>query len=92
MGNMQKFSNWLIYSGKKNDSNVSTTYKKYKINKKRALNSYEHGRLLDLRNWNDSYFFQNSLEYITWWNKCDKELTNNKQVDLILKCVKINFK
>jgi hypothetical protein len=61
MGNMQKYSNWLIYSGFKNKNLVSTCFKQYKKNKKRQLNSYEHGRLSDLRNWNDSFFFQNSL-------------------------------
>ena len=90
MGNMQKYSNWLIYSGFKNKNLVSTCFKQYKKNKKRQLNSYEHGRLSDLRNWNDSFFFQNSLQYITWWTRCIKN-KSWKQVDLILKCTHINY-
>ena len=57
MGNMQKYSNWLIYSGKKNGPVISECFKPYDKNKNRPLNSYEMGRLDDLRNWNDSFFF-----------------------------------
>ncbi len=91
MGNMQKYSNWLIYSGQKNQPTVSNVHKNYVKNKKRKLNSYELGRLKDLRNWNDSFFFKNSMQYITWWNQQDFKETHNEQVDLILKCDSIDF-
>lgn len=94
IGNMQKYSNWLIYSGKisnKADSLVSQCYKNYTKNKNRLLNNYEKGRLSDLRNWNDSFFFQNSLKYITWWTN-SKGNQSCKKVDLILKCDSIDYK
>ena len=91
MGNMQKYSNWLIYSGLKGEKLVSTCFKGYPKNKNRQLSTYEHGRLQDLRNWNDSFFFQNSLEYITWWTRCVGNQSCTK-VDLILKCKHIDFK
>lgn len=91
IGNMQKYSNWLIYSGKRGDSLVSDCYKNYTKNKNRVLNNYERGRLSDLRNWNDSFFFQNSLKYITWWTN-SKGNQSCKKVDLILKCDSIDYK
>lgn len=91
MGNMQKYSNWLIYSGKRGDSFVSECYKTYNKNKDRQLTNYERGRLMDLREWNDSFFFQNSLKYITWWTN-SKGVPSCQKVDLILKCVGIDMK
>lgn len=90
MGNMQKYSNWLVYPGDKKGSLFSECYKSYPKNFNRMLTKYERGRLSDLRNWNDSFFFQNSLQFITWWTKCTEE--QNKRVDLILKCQKIDYK
>ena len=37
MGNMQKYSNWLIYSGMKKGSLVSNCFKNYEKNKNRKL-------------------------------------------------------
>ena len=90
MGNMKKYSNWLIYSGKKNESRVSECFKNYEKNKNRELNVYERGRLFDLRCWNDKFFFQNSLKYVNWWTNFKNE--NCCKVDLILKCVEIDYK
>ncbi len=87
MGNMKSYSNWLIYSGDKRGALVSNCYRSFEKNKNRSLNNYEKGRLYDLRMWNDSYFFQNSLKYITWWTGTGGG--NNLKVDLILQCKKI---
>jgi hypothetical protein len=61
MGNMQKYSNWLIYSGDMKGAEISDCYKNYQKNQGRVLNSNEQGRLSDLRKWNDNFFFSNSL-------------------------------
>lgn len=92
MGNEVKFSNWLIYDGKKMGSNVSSCYKDFPANKDRALNKYEEGRLSDLREWSDSFFFKNSLKYITWWNEYRDRTKDDKGVDLLLKCVNVDIK
>lgn len=91
MGTMQKYSNWLIYSGDMKGPEVSECFKSYDKNKNRTLNANEQGRLSDLRKWNDNFFFSNSLQFITWWTKCSPPDNVNK-VDLILKCYKINAK
>ncbi len=58
LGSMTKFSNWLIYDGEPNSSEfISKCYKPLDNNKDRKLTSPEHGRLLDLRKWNDAFFF-----------------------------------
>lgn len=68
VGVMNKFSNWLIYDGEPNSKEfISQCFKPLEKNKNRELDQSELGRLLDLRKWNDSYFFQNSLKFITWW-------------------------
>ena len=92
MGNEVKFSNWLIYDGKKGGNNSSTCYKDYPANEDRVLNKYEEGRLSDLREWSDSFFFKNSLKYITWWNEYRERTKDDKGVDLILKCVNVDVK
>lgn len=99
MGNDTKYSNWLLYSGKKNDNQPSTSFKKYTKNVNRALTPIEEGRLSDLRNWNDSFFFKHSLKYISWWNDLKETHDAKKkgkhtygQVDLILKCKSIEAK
>ena len=99
MGNDTKYSNWLVYSGKKSDSTVSTSFKKYDKNINRNLTVYEEGRLSDLRNWNDTFFFKHSLKYISWWNDLKETHDTKKkgkhtyeQVDLIIKCKSIEPK
>ena len=57
MGIMQKYSNWLIYSGSYKGGLESTCFKNYPKNHNRELNDYERGRLADLRNWNNTFFF-----------------------------------
>lgn len=93
MGNDVKYSNWLVYSGKKGDPQVSESFKNYDKNKNRKLNKHEETRLSDLRDWADTFFFKNSLKYINWWNdwrETDEEqklsTTHHKNIDLILKC------
>lgn len=90
LGNEAKFSNWLIYDGKKGSNNISLVYKDYPANKDRPLNKYEEGRLSDLREWADSFFFKNSLKYITWWNEYRDRTKDEKGVDIILKCVNVD--
>lgn len=99
MGNDTKYANWLVYSGKKGESLVSTSFKKYAKNVNRALTLYEEGRLSDLRNWNDTFFFKHSLKYISWWNDLKETHDAKKkgkhtyeQVDLIIKCKGIESK
>lgn len=86
MGNEVKFSNWLIYDGKKGASNTTNVHKEFPANQNRQLNKYEEGRLSDLREWADSFFFKNSLKYITWWNEYRDRTKDDKGVDIILKC------
>jgi len=99
MGNDIKYSNWLIYSGKKDDSEISTSYKRYEKNLNRKLNKYEENRLKDLRNWNDNFFFKHSLKYVSWWNDLKETHDPKKkgkyvyeQVDLIIKCKSVEPK
>lgn len=99
MGNETKYANWLIYSGKKGDSEVSTSFKKFDKNQDRKLTSHEQSRLSDLRNWNDTFFFKHSLKYISWWNDLKETHDPKKkgkhtyeQVDLIIKCKTIDQK
>ena len=68
MGNSEKYSNWLIYSGIKNDPVKASVYKDFLKNKNRKLNDYEKGRITDLRAWADTFFFKNSLKFISWWS------------------------
>lgn len=89
---MTRFSNWLIYDGDtKSKEFISTCYKPLEKNKNRELTSEEIGRLLDLRKWSDSYFFQNSLKFITWWTGINQE-PNVERCDLILLCTKLDIK
>lgn len=99
MGNDTKYANWLVYSGKKGDSEVSQSFKKFDKNVNRALTAHEQSRLSDLRNWNDSFFFKHSLKYISWWNDLKEAHDAKKkgkhqyeQVDLIIKCKAIEHK
>ena len=99
MGNESKYSNWLIYSGKKGENEVSTSFKNYEKNKGRKLTTNESGRLSDLRNWCDNFFFKHSIKYISWWNDLKETHETKKkgkhsysQVDLILKCRSIDHR
>jgi len=99
IGNDVKYSNWLIYSGRKGDSLVSASHKNYAKNVNRQLTKFEEGRLSDLRDWADTFLYKNSLKYITWWNDWrhpnDKESkigAHHKNVDLILKCTGVEDK
>ena len=92
MGTMTKYSNWLIYDGEPNSKEVvSTCFKPLHKNHHRPLSTSELGRLLDLRKWNDLYFFQNSLKFISWWTGLKQE-TQGEKCDLILLCNKIDNK
>lgn len=99
MGNDTKYANWLVYSGRKGDSEVATSFKKFAKNRDRPLTDYERSRLADLRNWNDSFFFKHSLKYVSWWNDLKETHDAKKkgrhvyeQVDLIIKCKAIDHK
>jgi hypothetical protein len=93
-----KFANWLVYDGNIDANEVSSSYKNFDKNVKRKLNEFESSRLRDLRKWNDSFFYQNSIKYITWWtelNNPDESEWKGKsyeesQVDLLLKTTKID--
>ena len=93
-----KYSNWLIYDGNIDAKETSSSYKSFDKNVKRKLNEYESSRLKELRKWNDSYFYQNSIKYITWWTELknlDRTEWKGKsyeeiQVDLLLKTTKID--
>ncbi len=99
MGNETKYANWLIYGGKKDDPQVSTSFKRFTKNVNRELTPQEQSRLLDLRNWNDTFFFKHSIKYISWWNDLKETHDAKKkgkhtyeQVDLIIKCKSIDQK
>lgn len=99
MGNETKYANWLVYSGRKGDPEISTSFKNFKKNNNRQLTPHEHSRLSDLRNWNDTFFFKHSLKYISWWNDLKETHDPKKkgqhhyqQVDLIIKCRNIDHK
>lgn len=81
MGNDMKYSNWLIYSGKKGDSLVSNSYKNYRNNINRPLNKYEEGRINDLREWIDTFFYKNSIKYIGWWNDWKKPSDEKSKIN-----------
>jgi len=97
IGNDVKYSNWLVYSGRKGEPLVSNSFKNYTKNINRTLTKNEEGRLSDLRDWADNFFYKNSLKYISWWNDWKrptddkaKIATSHEKVDLILKCVGID--
>ena len=97
MGNDVKYSNWLVYSGRKGESLESQSYKNYGKNVNRQLTKFEEDRISDLRDWSDNFFFKNSLKYITWWNDWkhpndDKQklATSHSNVDLVLKCTSVD--
>lgn len=94
MGNDVKYSNWLIYSGKKGDELKSFSYKNYTKNKDRVMNKNEESRLNNLRDWQDNFFYRNSIKYINWWNDYieDGKKENSEKVDLILKCKSVDNK
>ncbi len=96
MGNDVKYSNWLIYSGKKGDPSTSSSYKNYEKNKNRKMNPNEESRYNNLRDWADNFFYRNSIKYINWWNeyqeKNAKGVAQNTDVDLILKCKNVDTK
>ena len=93
-----KFSNWLVYDGNIEANESSNSYKSFDKNVNRKLNEYESSRLKELRKWNDSFFYQNSIKYITWWTELknpDKSEYKGRsyqesQVDLLLKTTKID--
>ena len=43
-----------------------------------------------MREWADSFFFKNSLKYITWWNEYRDRTRDDKGVDIILKCTNVD--
>ena len=86
IGNEVKFSNWLIYDGIKGSKNDARCHKDFPANHNRQLNEYEAGRLSDLREWSDNFFFKNSLKYINWWNEYREREKDAKDVDILLKC------
>lgn len=92
IGNEVKFSNWLIYDGIKGSKNDARCYKDFPANKNRKLNEYEQGRLSDLREWSDNFFFKNSLKYINWWNEYREREKDAKDVDILLKCTNADNK
>ena len=98
VGLESKFANWLIYDGNIDADHASNSYKKFDKNVNRELNEFEAARLKELRKWNDGFFYQNSIKYITWWTELknleDSEMKGKSyqesQVDLLLKTVKID--
>ena len=87
IGNEVKFSNWLIYDGIKGSSNTSRCSKDFLANKDRKLTDYEKGRIGDLRDWSDNFFFKNSIKYVNWWNDYSDKEKDAKDVDILLKCI-----
>lgn len=99
-----KFSNWIIYSGLREDKDFKPLcYKSiFQKNVNRQTTEYEKGRIMDLREWSHEYFSKYSLRYIIWWNdftpasdkkNIDKHhAATQKDVDLILKVTEANAK
>jgi hypothetical protein len=91
-----KISNWLIYDGNIDSDEKSTSYKNFDKNIGRKLTEYESFRLRELRKWNDSFFYKNSIRYITWWTELKNKgkgkgkSNSESQVDLLLKTTKID--
>lgn len=99
IGYLNKYSNWLVYQGRKGASFKPTSFKDIEKNFDRELTTYERTRVDELRDWSHDFFFQNSIKYVTWWsdlrepNSEDLEATKNKyvanEVDLLLKTEKV---
>jgi len=99
VGYLNKYSNWLVYQGKKGASFKPTSYKDIEKNFDRDLTGFERTRLDELRDWSKEYFAMNSIKYVTWWSELreptseDLAATNNKyvanEVDLLLKTEKV---
>lgn len=96
VGSDVKFSNWLVYSGKKDDTLVSYSYKPFDKNVHRVMTAFEENRIKDLRNWIHDFFSKNSLKYIGWWNdlrevdvEADADELVLDKIDLVVKCTRI---
>ncbi len=94
IGLEKKFSNWLIYTGNDGGDFASISFKEMAKNYNRQLNSFEKGRIQDLRRWSKDFFLKNSLNFVDWWTPLhpkDKEHLfkyeypfQEEDVDLIL--------
>jgi hypothetical protein len=60
VGYLNKYSNWLVYQGKKGASFKPTSYKDIEKNFDRDLTGFERTRLDELRDWSKEYFAMNS--------------------------------
>jgi len=98
-GYLNKYSNWLVYQGKKGASFKPTSFKDIDKNFDRELTVNERHSIDNLRDWSKEYFAQNSIKYVTWWSELreptseDLAATKNKyvanEVDLLLKTEKV---
>jgi hypothetical protein len=99
VGYLNKYSNWLVYQGKKGASFKPTSYKDIDKNFDREMSQYERNRIDELRDWSRDFFAQNSIKYVTWWSELreptdeDLSASGNKyvanEVDLLLKTEKV---
>jgi len=97
VGYLNKYSNWLVYQGKKGASFRPTSFKDIEKNFDRELTTYERTRMEELRDWAKDYFAQNSIKYVTWWSELREPSAQDLQgtkyvaneVDLLLKTEKV---
>ena len=99
IGYLNKYSNWLVYQGKKGASLKPTSFKDIEKNFERPLTHFEKNKITEMREWGHDFFHQNSIKYITWWselrepNQDDLIANKNKyvanEVDLLLKTEKV---
>lgn len=105
VGYLNKYSNWLVYQGKKGSSFKPTSFKDIEKNFERSLDSSEKSKIEDLREWSRDFFAGNSLKHVTWWSDLrepnqedlpaeeDVPASKNKyvanEVDLLLKTIKV---
>lgn len=99
VGYLNKYSNWLVYQGRKGASFKPTSFKDIEKNFDRELTPSEKTGIEELRDWSHDFFNQNSIKYVTWWSELreptpeDLAATKNKyvanEVDLLLKTEKV---
>lgn len=91
MGFMQKFSNWMTFSGNGTNT-VMLSNMSLPSNQGREFENFEKQQLNELRRWTKSFFGERSVRQVCWWKKSSIISDHSggapmvfKNVDLVLK-------